>query len=85
MPGHIDGILGRVYRRVGDEVYCFARFLIGFLFALHGAQKLLGVLTDRGPVEIGSLLFFASIIELIGGALNRPGNWDPAGRLHNHH
>jgi putative oxidoreductase len=41
--------------------------LIGFLFALHGSQKLLGAFTDMGPVELGSLFWFAGIIELIGG------------------
>ena len=41
--------------------------LIGFLFALHGSQKLFGVFTDMGPVELGSLFWFAGIIEFIGG------------------
>jgi putative oxidoreductase len=41
--------------------------LIGFLFVLHGSQKLFGVFTDMGPVELGSLFWFAGIIEFIGG------------------
>ena len=41
--------------------------LIGFLFALHGSQKLFGVFTDMGPVELGSLFWFAGIIEFIEG------------------
>ena len=43
------------------------RVLVGFLFALHGAQKLFGVFTDMGPVEFGSLFWFAGIIEFFGG------------------
>jgi putative oxidoreductase len=41
--------------------------LIGFLFALHGSQKLFGVFTDMEPVEFGGLFWFAGIIEFIGG------------------
>jgi putative oxidoreductase len=43
------------------------RVLVGFLFALHGAQKLFGVFTDMGPVEFASLFWFAGIIEFFGG------------------
>jgi putative oxidoreductase len=40
--------------------------LIGFLFALHWSQKLFGAFTDMGPVELGSLFWFAGIIEFFG-------------------
>jgi putative oxidoreductase len=42
--------------------------IIGFLFALHGSQKLFGAFTDMGAVELGSLFWFAGVIELLGGA-----------------
>ena len=61
-------ILGRIYQKVGDELYLVFRVLVGFLFALHGSQKLLGVFTDMGAVELGSLFWFAGVIELFGGA-----------------
>ncbi|MCI0404225.1 MAG: DoxX family protein [Acidobacteria bacterium] len=54
-------------------IYSLLRFVAGFLFALHGAQKLFGALGGidgkGGTVEIASLLGLAGIIELVGGTL----------------
>jgi putative oxidoreductase len=41
----------------------------GYAFALHGAQKLFGVLGFPEPASPMSLLGLAGIIELVGGAL----------------
>jgi putative oxidoreductase len=60
-------ILGQIYQKAGNELYFVFRMLIGFLFALHGSQKLFGAFTDMGPVELGSLFWFAGIIEFFGG------------------
>jgi putative oxidoreductase len=60
-------ILGQIYQKAGNELYFVFRVLIGFLFALHGSQKLFGAFTDMGPVELGSLFWFAGIIEFFGG------------------
>jgi putative oxidoreductase len=60
-------ILGQIYQKAGNELYFIFRVLVGFLFALHGSQKLFGVFTDMGPVEFGSLFWFAGIIEFFGG------------------
>jgi putative oxidoreductase len=49
-----------------DIAYFLLRVVAGLLFACHGAQKLLGVLGGQQP-PVGSLLFFAGIIELFGG------------------
>jgi putative oxidoreductase len=49
-----------------DIAYFLLRVVSGLLFACHGAQKLLGVLGGQQP-PVGSLLFFAGIIELFGG------------------
>jgi putative oxidoreductase len=49
------------------------RIVSGFLFACHGAQKLFGAFgglgEGGGSVHAGTLLWFAAIIELVGGAL----------------
>lgn len=47
------------------------RIMAALLFIQHGAQKLFGfpVAPPRGMPELGSLLWFGAIIELVGGAL----------------
>ena len=51
-----------------DQAYALMRIVTGFMFAFHGAQKILGVLSDFQP-PVGSQLWFGGIIELIGGLL----------------
>jgi putative oxidoreductase len=48
--------------------YFLLRVVSGFLFACHGAQKLLGVLGGQQP-PVASLGWFAGIIELFGGTM----------------
>jgi putative oxidoreductase len=48
--------------------YFLLRVVAGLLFACHGAQKLLGVLGGQQP-PIGSQLWFAGVIELVGGVM----------------
>ena len=47
------------------------RIVVGFLFVVHGTQKLFGFPAPMpgGPVETWSLAHFAGLIEAIGGAL----------------
>ena len=45
------------------------RIVVGFLFWLHGLQKLFGILGRDEPVELMSWLGAAGVIESIGGAL----------------
>ena len=63
----------RFLGRYSAEIYALMRVMVGLLFACHGAQKLLGVLggVDKagGTVPLGSLIGFAGVIELFGGAL----------------
>lgn len=54
--------------RYSDIAYPLMRFVAGFLFSFHGAQKLFGVL--GGKVMTGdTLMLIAGIIELVGGVL----------------
>ena len=54
--------------KYADHAYALLRIVTGFLFSFHGAQKILGVLSDVQP-PVGSQLWFGGIIELIGGLL----------------
>jgi putative oxidoreductase len=42
------------------------RIVAGFMFSFHGAQKILGILSDFQPA-LGSQLWFGGVIELLGG------------------
>jgi putative oxidoreductase len=48
--------------------YFLLRVVAGLLFACHGAQKLLGAFGGQQP-PMGSLLWFAGVIELVGGVM----------------
>lgn len=52
--------------KYADHAYALLRVMAGLMFSFHGAQKILGVLSDFRP-PLGSLLWFAGIIELLGG------------------
>lgn len=45
------------------------RIVAGLLFACHGVQKILGLLTTREPPEAFSQIWVGGVIELVGGAL----------------
>ena len=49
-----------------EYFYLVFRVIVGALFLLHGVQKLPGIL--NGSTGLG-LIFFAGIIETVGGAL----------------
>jgi putative oxidoreductase len=52
--------------RFTDPVYCLMRFIVGLLFACHGAQKMLGMFGGEGVAQ--GKMMVAGIIEL-GGLL----------------
>jgi len=54
--------------KYSDHAYALMRIVAGFMFSLHGVQKILGLLTERQTV-IGSQAWFGGIIELVGGLL----------------
>jgi putative oxidoreductase len=53
-------------KKYTDHAYALLRIMAGFMFAFHGAQKILGVLSELQP-PAGSQLWFGGIIELLGG------------------
>jgi putative oxidoreductase len=55
--------------RYQGQVYALLRMVSGAMFAFHGLQKLFGVLRSFPAPEVGSLPWFAGIIELVCGAL----------------
>ena len=51
-----------------DHAYAALRIVTGFMFAFHGAQKILGVFSTFQPA-VGSQMWIGGIIELVGGLL----------------
>jgi putative oxidoreductase len=59
-------VLTRLLTPFTETAYALLRCLSGFMFSLHGMQKLLGVLGgEQQPV--GSQLWFGGLIELVCG------------------
>ena len=54
--------------KYADDAYDLLRIVTGFMFAFHGSQKILGLLSDFQP-PAGSQLWFGGIIELVGGLM----------------
>ena len=54
--------------RYASTIYAIVRIVFGFLFLVHGLQKLFGMF-DGTVVPLGSQLWFAAMVELIGGIL----------------
>ena len=59
----MESLLGR-YK---TTFYALLRIVSGLLFAVHGAQKLFGVLGGPGPVNLMSQMGLAGVIEFVGG------------------
>lgn len=57
-----------ILSRYRNEAYALMRIAAGLLFSFHGAQKLLGFLSDTQPPFL-SQAWFAGVIELFGGLL----------------
>ena len=54
--------------KYADHAYALMRIITGFIFLFHGAQKILGVLSEFRP-PAWSQLWFGGIIELVGGLM----------------
>ena len=49
-----------------DHAYALTRIMTGFMFSFHGAQKILGFLSEFQP-PMGSQIWLGGMIELLGG------------------
>lgn len=58
----------RVLGRFSPQLYALLRIVSGLLFACHGAQKLIGAFGGNQP-PMFTQLWFAGVIELVGGVL----------------
>jgi putative oxidoreductase len=56
-------------KRFEPQIYSIVRIVLGFMFSLHGGQKLLGWFGGAPPQMPAGLLYTGGSIELIGGAL----------------
>ena len=58
-------------KRFEGEAYALLRIVFGLLFCLHGVQKIFGLFRVGFPpdfqIPVGSEVWFAGMIELIGG------------------
>ena len=61
--------------KYGNEAYAFLRIVTGFMFSFHGAQKILGILTDMPRPAMGSQIWIGGLIELVAGLLVMAGLW----------
>jgi putative oxidoreductase len=57
--------------RYAPQVYALFRIVVGFLFMFHGLQKILGLFGGMNgqTAAMGSLPWFAGVIEMVGGLL----------------
>jgi putative oxidoreductase len=51
-----------------EQAYALMRIFAGFMFSMHGMQKIFGILTESQPA-VFSQLWIGGIIELIAGLL----------------
>jgi putative oxidoreductase len=55
--------------KCSDQAYALMRIVAGFMFSFHGAQKILGILSQHPQPPVGSQIWFGGMIELIGGLM----------------
>lgn len=55
--------------RQQPHAYSLMRVVAGFMFTLHGVQKILGLLATHAPPAVGSQVWVGGVIELVCGVL----------------
>jgi putative oxidoreductase len=61
--------------RTAPYILSLARIVIGLLFLEHGTSKLLGFPTPTPTPALFTLIWFAGVIEIVGGTLLTLGLW----------
>ncbi|GAB3202412.1 putative oxidoreductase [Pontibacter aydingkolensis] len=61
--------MDRFLGKYNPQLYAILRIVAGFLFAMHGTQKLFGWPGGGDTGELASLMGLAGIIELVGGLM----------------
>lgn len=69
------GKMREIFERGANYYWFIFRVVFGFLFFVHGAQKLFGWFTTRDTVQLVSLFGLAGVIEVIVGILLVIGLW----------
>jgi|TARA_Y100000588_G_scaffold279547_1_gene296420 putative oxidoreductase len=65
------------FKALSEMIYSITRIVIGFLFSLHGIEKIFGVMSRDEPAELFSLIGAAGVIELAAGGLIFVGLYTP--------
>ena len=65
------------FQALSEMIYSITRIVIGFLFSLHGIEKIFGVMSRDEPAELFSLIGAAGVIELAAGGLIFVGLYTP--------
>ncbi len=60
-------MINKYAEKYAEYLYLIFRVVIGIIFMLHGFMKMPGIFS--GATGISSLMFYAGLIEIIGGAL----------------
>jgi putative oxidoreductase len=59
----------RILGKYSPQLYALLRIVAGLLFAMHGTQKLFGFPGEKSAMELPPLMYFAGIVEFVGGIL----------------
>lgn len=59
----------RYIGQYASYLFAILRIVAGFMFAMHGTQKLFGFPGEKDPVQLFSLMGLAGVIEFVGGLL----------------
>ena len=59
----------KLLAKCSDQAYALLRIVSGFMFSFHGAQKILGILSDHQQPPVGSQMWIGGVIELVAGLL----------------
>ena len=59
----------RILGRYSPYIYAILRIVAGFLFVVHGTQKLFGVPAPKQPMPLDALMTVAGGIELVAGLM----------------